>query len=132
MIRITRLREERRPGEGIRIGAVQRPPRGKARGAMYELWLPELAPSAALRRAFKHGSGFSMREYLRRFKAEMMALERQHLIRFIADLSRAVDLSVGCYCPDEDSCHRSVLRELLVKTGADVKERDEDEEDENF
>ena len=26
---------------------------------MYELWLPELAPSEQLRRAFKHGKGFS-------------------------------------------------------------------------
>ena len=58
----------------------------------------------------------------------MRALERKHLIRFVADLSRTVDLSVGCYCPSEDWCHRSVLRELLEKKGADVEERDEDEE----
>ena len=43
-------------------------------------------------------------------------------------MSRTVNLSVGCYCPSEDWCHRSVLRELLEKKGADVEERDEDEE----
>lgn len=132
MIRVTRLMVERRPGEGLRIGAVQLPPRGMPKGAMYELWLPELAPSVGLRRAFNHGRGFSMREYLRRFRGEMRALERQHLIRFVADLSRTVDLSVGCYCPDEDCCHRSVLRELLVKAGADVIERDDEEEDDDI
>ena len=132
-IRITRLSEEQRPGEGLRIGAVQRPPRGRARGAMYELWLPELAPSAELRLAFRHGLGFSMHEFLRRFRAEMRALERKHLIRFVADLSRTVDLSVGCYCPDEDRCHRSVLRGLLEKAGAEVVERvhDDDFDDED-
>ena len=62
----------------------------------------------------------------------MRALERRHLIRFVADLSRTVDLSVGCYCPSEDWCHRSVLRELLEKEGADVEERDEDEEYEDI
>ena len=74
-IRITRLSEERRPGEGIRIGAVQRAPRGKPRGAMYELWLPELAPSEKLRRALKRG--IPWHEFIRRFKAEMRALERK-------------------------------------------------------
>ena len=131
-IRITRLSEARRPGEGIRIGVVQRAPRGKPRGAMYELWLPELAPSEQLRRAFNRGRGFSWQEFIRRFKAEMRALERRHLIRFVADLSRTVDLSVGCYCPSEDWCHRSVLRELLEKEGADVEEHNEHNEDEEY
>ena len=85
-IRITRLSEERRPGEGMRIGAVQRAPRGKPRGAMYELWLPELAPSEKLRRALKRG--ILWHEFIRRFKAEMMALERKHLIRFVAEKAK--------------------------------------------
>jgi uncharacterized protein YeaO (DUF488 family) len=28
--------------------------------------------------------------------------------------------SVGCYCENENHCHRSVLRELLVQRGADI------------
>ena len=36
----------------------------------------ELAPSEQLRWAFKHGKGFSWHEFIRRFRAEMRALER--------------------------------------------------------
>ena len=130
MIRIISFGDERQPGE-LRIGAVGIPPRGLPRGAVYDLWMPEISPSKKLRREFKHGGGFSMREYLRRFKAEMSTLERKHLIRFVADLARSVnfDISVGCYCRDEDVCHRSVLRDLLGKEGvevADVSRVDDD------
>ncbi|MDY6830222.1 MAG: DUF488 domain-containing protein, partial [Pseudomonadota bacterium] len=30
------------------------------------------------------------------------------------------NFSVGCYCQEESQCHRSVLRELLLKRGAVV------------
>ena len=39
---------------------------------------------------------------------------------------------MGCYCLSKDWCHRSVLRELLEKEGADVEQRDEDEEYEDI
>ena len=52
-IRIVRLGSPRAKGEGIRIGAVRRPPRGVPRTEyasrdFYDLWLPELSPSAEL------------------------------------------------------------------------------------
>ena len=50
-IRVVRLGAPRLPGEGIRLGTVRRPPRGVpkrdfARRDFYDVWLPELAPSA--------------------------------------------------------------------------------------
>ena len=52
-IRIVRLGSPRRSGEGIRFGTVRRPPRGVkkteyASRDFYDLWLPDLAPSAEL------------------------------------------------------------------------------------
>ena len=52
-IRIVRLGSPRHPDEGLRIGTVRRPPRGvpKAEYAtrdLYDVWLPNLAPSEAL------------------------------------------------------------------------------------
>jgi uncharacterized protein YeaO (DUF488 family) len=38
----------------------------------------------------------------------------------LAALSHQTNLSLGCYCEDENFCHRSVLRELLIERGADV------------
>jgi uncharacterized protein YeaO (DUF488 family) len=50
-IHVVRLGTPRTPGEGVRLGTVRRPPRGVpksdfARRDFYDVWLPELAPSA--------------------------------------------------------------------------------------
>ncbi len=52
-IRIVRLGTIRQPKEGLRIGTARRPPRGVrkadyARRNYFDVWLPELAPSAPL------------------------------------------------------------------------------------
>jgi len=52
-IRVVRLGTDRAPGEGVRLGTVRRPPRGVkkedyARLDFYDVWFPELAPSAKL------------------------------------------------------------------------------------
>ncbi len=39
----------------------------------------------------------------------------------LAALSHQTNLSLGCYCEDENKCHRSVLRELLMERGADLQ-----------
>lgn len=38
----------------------------------------------------------------------------------LAALSHGADFSPGCYCEDEDRCHRSVLRALLAERGAAI------------
>jgi uncharacterized protein YeaO (DUF488 family) len=58
--------------------------------------------------------------FTRRYKAEMAAPEARHDLALLAALSHRTDLSVGCYCEDEDRCHRSILRALLVNNGARV------------
>ena len=50
----------------------------------------------------------------------MSAPDRGRELDLLAALSNRTNLSVGCYCPDESRCHRSVLRELLAERGADV------------
>src|SRR5258708_36166089 len=50
---IVRLGAPRKPGEGLRLGTVRRPPRGVpksdfARLDYYDVWFPNLAPSADL------------------------------------------------------------------------------------
>lgn len=123
-IRIVRLGTARSAGEGLRIGAVRRPPRGvrKADYAarnFYDVWFPNLAPSEALlREAFPIADDRTWRTFRRRFLAEMKSPEAKHDLDLLAALSRAADFSLGCYCEDESRCHRSILRELLEKRGA--------------
>jgi len=124
-LRIVRLGSPRKKGEGLRIGAARRPPRGvrksdHARLDYYDVWLPELAPtqkwvSWALSRPW---TDERWRKYAHNYQREMNAPERQRLLDFIAALSKRTDVSVGCYCEDESRCHRSLLRELLRERGA--------------
>ena len=86
---------------------------------MYDVWLPELAPSRDLWREIRD-EVISWPRFVRRYRAEMGTPERRHLISLLAELSRRSNLSVGCYCADEAHCHRSILRELLAKEGAEL------------
>jgi len=126
-LRIVRLGTPRRAGEGLRIGTVRRPPRGVrktdyAARNYYDVWLPELAPTAPLV-SFALSRPFTPARwalYARRYRGEMREPAAQRLIALLAALSSRADFSVGCYCEDESHCHRSLLRELLIERGAKV------------
>ena len=124
-IRVTRLGTPRASGEGLRLGTVRRPPRGVrkrdyARRDFFDLWFPELAPSAGLVR-FAYAELFTnsrWARYVRAYRREMAQPDRKRLLSLLARLSHTTDFSVGCYCESEERCHRSVLRELLAAQGA--------------
>lgn len=127
-IRIVRLGEPRVPEEGLRLGTVRRPPRGVkkedyARLDYFDLWLPDLAPSAELV-SLAQSEPFSearWAKFVRAYRREMKQPAAERLLQLLALLSHQTHFSVGCYCEREDRCHRSVLRELLVEHGADVR-----------
>ncbi|HVP69250.1 MAG TPA: DUF488 family protein [Anaeromyxobacteraceae bacterium] len=123
-IAVVKLGSPRKPGEGLRIGTVRRPPRGVprsefARRDYYDVWLPLLSPSAGLvAKARTAKDARSWKAFLRRFRAEMSHPEASRVLDLLAALSRHASFSVGCYCEDEARCHRSVLRSLLAERGA--------------
>jgi uncharacterized protein YeaO (DUF488 family) len=125
-IRVVRLGSPRGRGEGLRLGTVRRPPRGVpkreyATRDFYDVWVPELAPSEGLvKQALGAEDERTWRTFVRRYRAEMKRPEASRLLDLLAALSRRTELAVGCYCPDEARCHRSVLRALLLEHGADV------------
>jgi len=129
-IRVVRLGTPRGPDEGPRLGTVRRPPRGVkkedyGRRDYFDLWLPDLAPSAELV-AYAFAEEFTPKRwaaYARRYKREMHAPAAQRLITLLAMLSRQTNFAVGCYCEDETRCHRSLLRELLTEAGATIEDR---------
>lgn len=126
-LRVVRLGTPRSASEGLRIGTVRRPPRGvrKADYASrnyYDVWLPELAPSAPLV-SFALSKPFTPARwalYARRYRREMREPAAERLIALLAALSARADFAVGCYCEDERHCHRSLLRELLIEHGARI------------
>ena len=123
-IRVVRLGSPRVPGEGLRLGTVRRPPRGvpkveHASRDFYDVWLPELSPSETLvKQALQASTEKEWRMFVKRFRAEMKRPEAARLLALLAALSHQTHFSIGCYCPDESRCHRSVLRELLEEHGA--------------
>lgn len=125
-IRIVRLGAPRVPGEGARIGTVRRPPRGVpksqfAKQDWYDVWFPNLAPSVAtMKLGLAAKTPAQWAAFTRKFRAEMAAPAAKHDLTLLAALSRTTDFSVGCYCENENRCHRSVLRQLLIENGARV------------
>ena len=123
-IRVVRLGTPRSAGEGLRLGTVRRPPRGVPKSEyasrdFYDVWLPEVAPSEALvKQAQQADDDRAWRSFERRYRAEMKRPEAARLLDLLAALSRLTDFAVGCRCPDEARCHRSVLRALLREHGA--------------
>ncbi len=126
-VRVIQLGSPRRRGEGLRIGTVRRPPRGVrksqyARQDWFDVWLPNLAPSASLmRQVWIQDDGTGWSTFARRYQAELKKPEQSHLLDVLAALSHCTSFSVGCYCSDEGRCHRSILRRALRERGAAVK-----------
>ena len=126
-VRVVRLGTPRVPGEGLRIGTVRRPPRGVPKSQFAkqdwdDVWFPNLAPSLATMKlglAAKTPAQWS--RFARKYRVEMKAPAAQHDLELLAVLSHTTDFSVGCYCENEERCHRSVLKQLLVAHGAKVE-----------
>lgn len=122
--RIVRLGTPRLPGEGLRIGTVRRPPRGVpkteyASQDWYDVWFPNLAPSAeVVKLAQVAETEAQWKVFVRRYRTEMSTPDNSHTLELLAALSKKTHFSVGCYCADEARCHRSVLRALLLEHGA--------------
>ena len=125
-IRIVRLGTARAAGEGLRVGTVRRPPRGVpksqfAKRDFYDVWLPNLSPSAALvKQALSARDARTWNAFARGFRREMAQHDASRLLDLLAALSHHTNLSVGCYCEDESRCHRTILRALLAERGAAV------------
>ena len=130
-ISIVQLGSPRRPGEGVRLGTVRRPPRGVpknqwAKLGYFDVWYPVLAPSARLMRATR--TAFARKHevkvwntFTRKFRAEMSQRDASRTLDVLAALSRAANFSVGCYCEEERWCHRGILRKLLKERRAKVR-----------
>ena len=125
-ISIVRLGTPRKPGEGLRIGTVRRPPRGVpksdiAKRDYYDVWFPNLSPTAELvKEAMQATDKREWDAFKRKFRHQMKEPGPSRELDVLAALSQHTNFSIGCYCENEDHCHRSVLRELLSERGADI------------
>lgn len=123
-IRIVRLGTPRAKGEGTRIGTVRRPPRGvpKTKFASenwYDVWFPNLSPTPeTMHLGLIAQTPAEWKSFTSKFRAEMRRPDPSHTLELLAKLSHHTDFSVGCYCEEEERCHRSILRDMLKERGA--------------
>ena len=126
-IRIVRLGTARASGEGVRLGTVRRPPRGVPKADFsrldwYDVWFPVLAPSAGLMKlgqAAKTDKQWAA--FMKKYRAEMSGSAPSQSLDVLAALSQDASFSMGCYCENEQRCHRSQLRALLLARGAQLE-----------
>jgi uncharacterized protein YeaO (DUF488 family) len=116
----------RKNKDELRVGTVRRPPRGVKKSDysklnFYDVWYPVLSPAqTTMKLGLKAEDQKSWNVFAKKFKAEMKKPDAVHALDFLAALSHKMDLSIGCYCDDENFCHRSILRELLKERGAEI------------
>ena len=97
-IRVVRLGTERAKGEGLRIGTVRRPPRGVPKGEFaardfYDVWLPQLSPSAELvTRALAAKTEHEWTSFVKAYRREMNAPDAARLLELLAALSASTEM----------------------------------------
>lgn len=116
-VRMRRWNDRRLPGDGLRLLICRYRPRGvRKTEETWDEWDPDLGPSRALHAdAYgKSGPPISWEEYQERYLREMGAQRAR--IEELAGRVRAggtITLLCSSACPDDERCHRSLLRGLI-------------------
>ena len=103
------------PSDGRRILVTQYWPRGVP-GTAVDEYVRRLAPSRELLHAFKRGD-IGWEGFRAGYLQEMENEEAQKDIRRLAERARSEPLTIMCVCRDESSCHRTLLRDLIISLG---------------
>ena len=87
--------------------------------------VPILSPSfelfkatLELKQAKKWNKDIFDKWFAPRFAHEMLTPEAQAKLKELAELSKIKNILIVCYCPDENLCHRSVLKFIIDKMHA--------------
>jgi uncharacterized protein YeaO (DUF488 family) len=122
-----RYRSPREAKEGLRLGVTRYVPRGIRRAdwqsrGYFDQWLPLLAPTSDLVAKYQQKK-VSFAAFSKLYEKQMKTRESRQVIDLLATVAFFLPLSLGCYCKDEDLCHRSVLRKIILKA-AKVKAKE--------
>ena len=127
-VRTRRWNDPADPGDGFRLLVTRYRPRGLPKAdETWDAWWKELGPSPDLFDAFKGKKGLkpiTFDEYARRYREEMAAaVPRQKIAWLAVSVARGEPLTLLCskLCTDENRCHRTLLRELLLEEVAKLR-----------
>jgi uncharacterized protein YeaO (DUF488 family) len=123
-IRTRRWTDEAEAGDGLRVLVCRYRPRGlKKEFETWDVWYPELGPSAELH-AGAYGKGgvkVGWEVYRRHYLEEMRGAAARGRIEELAGRVRGgetVTLLCSSACERESRCHRSLLAELIEAAAA--------------
>ena len=108
-------------GQGLRIGATRRPPRGVPksrweRDGYFDVWLPSIAPSQKLIARFKRDfdDPAHRQAFFDSYERELLSnAQGRQTLSLLAKVAKRTPISIGCFCADESRCHRSRLIKLI-------------------
>ena len=112
VIAAKRIYEPPSASEGRRVLIMRLWPRG-IRKSRVDVWLKELGPILPLMRAFR-GGRIGWAEYRRRYLAGLDRPEAQTPLAAVRAAAKTGTVTLFCGCPDENRCHRSLLRAYLL------------------
>jgi uncharacterized protein YeaO (DUF488 family) len=114
-IRLKRVYDPWAASDGYRVLATRFWPRGITRDATDE-YISNLAPSRQLLNAYSKGP-LPWAEFEQRYREELLADDKQEELRRLAKIARSRIVTLLCFCKDEKGCHRTLLREAIIKAG---------------
>jgi uncharacterized protein YeaO (DUF488 family) len=88
-------------------------PRG-VRKERADAWYRELGTSKELIRAWKSGK-LTWPQFKKRYLAELRDDSKQPLLRQLAQQARIKKITLLCGCREPDRCHRTILKDQIMK-----------------
>jgi uncharacterized protein YeaO (DUF488 family) len=111
-IRVKRVYDEPSGDDGFRVLVDRLWPRGMKKGDVrVDLWLPDVAPSTALRKWFSHDPS-KWEEFKRRYFVELD--EKKEVIKRLVEIAREGTLTLLFSARDVEHNQAVALREYLV------------------
>jgi uncharacterized protein YeaO (DUF488 family) len=126
-IRTKRIKDPVEPEDGRRIMIARKPrPFTSEADGEWDARYRELAPSAPLLkywRANGHDEA-AWDSYRQRFLEEMRQPRARQAINVLAEAHNAGEvITLLCFCPDERRCHRSLVKQLILRRAAYLRRR---------
>jgi uncharacterized protein YeaO (DUF488 family) len=90
------------------------------RDGYFDVWFPIVAPSETLlrrTRTIDFDDPAVRRRFFEAYRRELAKPPAKHGVALLAALAARTPIAIGCYCEDETRCHRSVLRQEILRAG---------------
>jgi uncharacterized protein YeaO (DUF488 family) len=99
--------------DGFRVLVMQYWPRGVKKERI-NAWYRELGTSKELIKAWKGGK-VTWPQFKKRYIADLEDPDKRQLIRQLAQQAKTQKITLLCGCRDPNTCHRSILKEQIMK-----------------